>query len=50
MTDIILELNTLAHLIETKATVTFGEQDATQLPKAADDVELLIKAGVAEPS
>jgi hypothetical protein len=37
--DIVLELRTLAHLIETKATVSPKEQDAAQLRKAADELE-----------
>jgi hypothetical protein len=48
MSDIILELRTLARLIETKATVTFGETHAAQLRKASDEIELLRKAVVAE--
>ena len=47
-TDIILELRTLARLIETKAPATFGEQDATHLRAAADEIEVLRKAVVAE--
>ena len=42
-TDIILELRTLARLIETKAPATFGEQDATHLRAAADEIEVLRK-------
>jgi hypothetical protein len=37
--DIVLELRTLARLIETKATVTFGEQDAAHLRKAANEID-----------
>jgi hypothetical protein len=38
--DIILELRTLARLIETKkASITFNEQDAAHLRQAADELE-----------
>ena len=47
-TNIILELRTLARLIETKAPATFGEQDAAHLRAAADEIEVLRKAVVAE--
>jgi hypothetical protein len=47
-TDIILELRTLARLIETKAPATFGDQDAAHLRAAADEIEVLRKAVVAE--
>jgi hypothetical protein len=43
-TDIILELRTLALLIETKASVTFGEQDAAKLLEAADEIARLREA------
>ena len=46
--DIILELRTLARLIETKAPATFGDQDAAHLRAAADEIEVLRKAVVAE--
>jgi hypothetical protein len=40
MTDIILELRTLARLmVETKAPAIFEEQDAAILRKAADELE-----------
>jgi hypothetical protein len=48
-TNIILELRTLARLIETKAgSLTFNEQDAARLRAAADEIELLRKAVIAE--
>jgi hypothetical protein len=47
-TDIILELRTLSRLIETKAPATFGEQDVAHLRAAADEIEVLRKAVVAE--
>jgi hypothetical protein len=38
--DIVLELRTLARLIETKSgSVTFNEQDAAHLRQAADELE-----------
>jgi hypothetical protein len=39
MTDIILELRTLARLMENKAPVTFRAEDAAKLRKAADELE-----------
>ena len=35
--DYVIELRTIAPLIETKAPVTWLEQDATRLRKAADE-------------
>jgi hypothetical protein len=40
-TDIVLKLRTLARLIETKAAVTWREQDAAHLRNAADELERL---------
>jgi hypothetical protein len=38
--DIVLELRTMARLIETKkASITFNEQDAAHLRQAADELE-----------
>ena len=39
--DLAHELRVIAHLMETKAPVTFREQDAAQLRKAADELESL---------
>jgi hypothetical protein len=41
MSDIVLELRTLARVIETKAPATLGEQDAAHLREAADELERL---------
>jgi len=39
--DCVLELRTLARLIETKAQVTFREQDAATLREAAEQIKRL---------
>jgi hypothetical protein len=40
--DIVLELRTMARLIETKkASITFNEQDAAHLRKAAGELEVM---------
>ena len=39
--DCVLELRTLARLIETNTPVVWREQDAAQLRKAADELESL---------
>ena len=41
MTDIVEVLRTLARLMETKAPVTFREQDAAHLREAIDQIECL---------
>jgi hypothetical protein len=46
--DYVIELRTIARLIETKTPVAWREQDATQLCKAADEIERLREAVCAE--
>ena len=42
--DCVLELRTLARLIETNTPVVWREQDAAQLRKAVDEIECLRNA------
>jgi hypothetical protein len=42
--DCVLELRTLARLIETSAPVVWREKDAVQLRETADEIERLRKA------
>jgi hypothetical protein len=46
--DYVSELRTIARLIETKAPVSWREQDAAQLCKAVDEIERLREAVCAE--